>query len=269
MKHIAFGGFLLLSVGALLVVAQLTVPQVGAARYADGSVHFIRGIGGNLIVDSRIVATADHASFSDAGGLLSSNGLIRLLHADGSLLAEYQSAEPLPVLHSDSTLQTTAAWLPSQRLLLHWDGSQLAGTAVDASGFGGQVTFVSVASNTSAQFYVTRADLSVARISVALPSGRVISSDTVPGARGWVFVQQGWILSQDEWGLVAERPNGYRQTIQLSQQPLAAGDLSVEPMSNHWLHVSSKSIATTWAMYVDNTKVNIFLLPPPALEAHR
>jgi len=45
--------------------------------------------------------------------------------------------------------------------------------------------------------------------------------------------------------------------------------LSIEPMSSHWLHVSSRSVASSWALYVDTNKVNIFLLPPPALEAHR
>jgi hypothetical protein len=268
MKPVTLCSFVLLSVSGLLQ-AQFNIPQLGTARYPDGSVHLIRGIGANLIVDSGVTANAEHASFSDTAGLLSASGLIRLLRADGSTLAEYQSGESSPILHSDTTLQTSAVWLPSKHLLLRWDGGQLAETPVDDSAFGGRVTFVSLLSSASAQFYVTRADSSVARLSVALPSGRVTSVDTVPAARGWVFVQQGWVLSQDESGLVAERSNGSRQTIQLSQQPLAAGDLSIEPMSNHWLHVSSKSIANSWALYVDANKVSIFLLPPPALEAHR
>jgi hypothetical protein len=268
MKTVPLCSFVLLSVSGLLQ-AQFNVPQLGPARYSNGSIHLIRGIGANLIVDSAITANAEHASFSDTSGLLSVSGLIRLLRIDGSTLAEYHSDEPSPLLHSDSTLQTTAVWLPSKHLLLRWDGGQLVETSVDDSAFGGKVTFVSLPSSSSAQFYVTRVDSSVAHISVALPSGRVTSVDTLPAAHGWVFVQQGWILSQDEWGLIAERPNGLRQTIQLSQQPLAAGDLSIEPMSNHWLHVSSRSVASSWALYVDTNKVNIFLLPPPALEAHR
>ena len=134
---------------------------------------------------------------------------------------------------------------------------------------GGTVCFVSLASSTSAQLYVTRPDSTVARVSVTLPSGRITSEDNQPGARGWVFVQQGWLFSQDEWGLIAERSNGSRQTIQLSRTPLSASDLKVEQMSSHWLHVSSHSTGTNWAVYVDSSKVNIFLLPPPALEAHR
>ena len=268
MKSFGVGSCALLAASALLE-AQLNVPRLGTARYADGSVHLIRGIGANLIVDPRTLARADGASFSDSIGLLSAKGLIRLVRTDGTGLGEYRSDEPLPVLHLDSAAQSTAVWLPSKHLLLRWDGSQFVETAVDDSGFGGRVTFVILASTTTAQFFVARADSSVARVSVSLPSGRITSSDTEPAVRGWIYVQQGWLVSQDERGLVAERSNGNRQTIQLSQQPLSVGDLTVEQMSNHWLHVSSRSTGTNWAVYLDAAKVTAFLLPPPAEEAKR
>jgi len=35
--------------------AQLVVPQLGVARFSDGSVHSVRGVTANLIVDSRAI----------------------------------------------------------------------------------------------------------------------------------------------------------------------------------------------------------------------
>jgi len=269
MKSFAIHSFLLLSTSVALLEAQLSIPQLGAAHYPDGSVHLIRGIGANLIVDPHNLAAADAASFSDSGGLLSAKGLIRMQRSDGTVVGEYRSVESTPLLHMDSTVSSAAVWLPSKHLLLRWDGARFAETSIDDSSFGGPVTFVHLASQNAAQFFVTRSDSSVGRVTVSLPSGRVTSSDTEPAAHGWVFLQQGWTLSQDEYGLTAERVNGSRQSIALGRQPLQLGDLHVEQMSNHWIHVSSRFSDAGWAVYLDPNKVNAYLLPPPAPEAKR
>ena len=269
MNRSAFFRWALLAASALLR-GQLSIPQLGVARYADGSVHLIRGVAANLIVDSRAIATsADGVSFADSAGLLSARGVIRLIRTDGSVLVEYQSTEPLPVLNIDPFAQSAAAWLPSKHLLLRWNGRQFVETPIDDSSFSGRVTFVSVVSSKAAQFYVARADSSVARIAVSLPSGNVISVDTAPGARGRAFMQQGWILWQDGASLAGERPNGFRQTVALSQQPLPPADLAMERMSDHWLHVSSRSTGTDWAVYLSATQLNVFLLPTPVAEVVR
>jgi hypothetical protein len=268
MKHFALCSWVLLAMSAGLD-AQLKVPQLGVARYADGSVHPIRGVAANFIVEPRAIARADGASFSDSAGLLAINGWIRLLRADGALLGEYPSAEPLPLLDIDSSAQSAAVWLPSKHMLLRWNGTQFVETPIDDSSFAGRVTFVSLASNTTAHFFVVLADSSVTRISVALPSGRVTSSDLQPGSQGSVSTQQGWIISQDAWGLIAERPGANRQTLQLSRQALPADDLTMEKMSNHWLHVTSRSTGTGWAVYLDTAKLNVFLLPSPVARVAR
>lgn len=246
-----------------LLQAQLSVPQIGWARYADGSVHLIHGISANLIVDPQRFASADAACFSDSVGLVSASGAIRLLSTDGTLLGEYPTTEPSPLLHVDSAATSTAVWLPSQHSLLGWDGARFTSTLVDDSSFGGTVTFVHLPSATSAQFFVTRPDQSIARVSVALPSGQVTSSDSEPLARGWIVLQQGWTVTQNETGLMAERANGAQQTLALTQSTIPAGDLRVEQMSNHWLHISSQSTGTNWAVYLDQSKWNMSLLPPP------
>ncbi len=271
MKRFAVCSFALLSIHALLE-AQLNVPQLGMARYQDGSVHLIRGVGANVIVERHALMNASASVFGDTGGLLAAPGAIRAVRQDGTVLSDYQSNEPTPVLGLDgATPGAAVAWLPSKHVLLRWDGAKFSETSVDDSSFGGTVSSVAVVASGSAQFFVSRADASVARVSVALPAGRVTSSDTEPGARGWAFLQQGWTISQDEWGLTAERANGgNRQTIQLSQQALALNDLQVEQMSSHWLHVSSASSRANWVLYVDTQKLSIYLLPPPkAMEAAR
>jgi len=262
MKRIAVCSWIWLAASALME-GQLSVPQLGVAHYADGSVHVVRGIAANLIVDSRTIATADSASFSDSAGLIAARGVIRLIRTDGTVLGEYQSGEAQPVLNIDPLAQFAAVWLPSKHLLLSWNGRQFVETPIEDSSFAGRVMSISVASSTSAQFLVGRADSSVARISVSLPSGRVTNSDTAPGAHRQVIAQQGWIVSQDDLGLTAERADGSRQTMALSTHAIPVGDLTMERMSDHWLHVFSRSASTDWAIEVTATKLSIFLLPVP------
>jgi hypothetical protein len=254
---------------SLLLDAQLTVPGLGLARFSDGSVHPISGVSANLIVEPQAIATAASASFSDSVGLIYANGLIQLMRIDGTVLGEYRTDEPQPLLNINGPAQSAAVWLPSKRLLLHWNGTKFEEIAIDDSLFGGRVTFVRLASNTSVQFFAVQTNSSVTQISVALPSARVTSLDNEPGANGAIFVQQGWRFSQDEYGLIAERFDGSRQSIALSKQPLPANDLLMEQMSDHWLHVSSRSTGAGWAVFVSVAKFDVSLLPPPVTEAKR
>jgi len=266
MKRFAIGGFALLLSNSLLN-AQLSVPKLGFARFPDGSMHAVHGLAANIIVDPRPSTIADSASFSDFGGLTATNGLIRLMNPDGVALAEYQSGEPQPILNIDSTLPSAVVWLPSKHTLLGWDGMAFTTTAVDDSSLGGKVTFVKSVSGKTVELFVELADSSVAKVSVSLPGARLISAEAEPGANGAVFVQQGWMISQNARGLMAELPNGNRQTIELSKEPLPPDDLTIERMSNDWLHVSSRSTGTNWAVFWSSTKTSVSLLPPPAREA--
>jgi hypothetical protein len=247
--------------------AQLAVPQLGVAHFPDGSVRAIRGLPANLMVGAREIASADSVSFSDAGGLISSAGVIRLLRTDGTVIGVYQSGELQPILNIESSLQTAVAWLPSKHALLHWDAGGFTVTPLNDASFGGTVSFVTLVSATSAQFFVLLADSTVTRVSVALPSGQLVSSEIQPGLHGSVFVQHLWLLSQSERGLTAQLPNGTRQSISLTQKSLPDDDLTIERMSTDWLHVFSQSTGTNWAVYLTAAKLNVSLLPPPVGEA--
>jgi hypothetical protein len=75
------------------------------------------------------------------------------------------------------------------------------------------------------------------------------------------------MLSQNGRGLMGELPDGNRQTVELSKDPLPAGDLTVERMSTDWLHVSSRSKRTDWAVYLSAGKTSVSRLPSPPREA--
>lgn len=266
MKRFAICGCTPLLLSGLLN-AQLSIPKLGAVRLSDGSMHLVHGLAANIIVDPQRLSAADSTSFANSGGLTSSQGLIRLISAGGAVLGEYQSGEPRPILNIDSSLLSAVVWLPSKHTLLGWDGKAFTTTAVDDSTFGGQVTFVRQAPRKTVELFVEQADDSVAKLTVSLMEGRLLNAETEPGVHGAVFVQQGWMLWQNGRGLAAEWPSGNRQTIELSKQPLPAGDLRIERMSNDWLHVSSQSTGTNWAVYLTATKLSVSLLPPPVGEA--
>jgi len=268
MKRFAMSGFALLLMSGLLN-GQLSVPKLGLARFSDGSMHAVRGLAANFIVDPRRLTTADSASFSDSGGLTSNVGLIRLMSTEGAVLGEYKSGESRPVLNIDSSLRSAVVWLPRKHALLEWDGRAFVTTVIDDSAFGGEVTFVRLAGGKTVELFVELAHSAVAKLSVSLTEARLINAEGEPGGHGAVFVQQGWMLSQNARGLIGEMPNGNRQTIELSKDPLPAADLRIERMSNNWLHVSSRSTGTNWAVYLSSTKTRVSLLPPPAQEQSR
>jgi hypothetical protein len=246
-----------------ILKAQLSVPLFGVVRFSDGSVHAVHGVAANLIADRRTLTSADAASFSNTAGLISENGLIQLVRTDGTVIGEYQSGEPQPLLNIESTEQSAVAWLPLKHLLLGWNGKVLTQTAIDDSMFGGRVTFVRLADRGTAEFFVQLPDLSVAKVSVSLPSGQLRSSDIQPGISGRMIVQQDWVLAQNGKGLVAASINGGAQDIVLSEKALPTGDLTMERMSNDWWHVASKSVGTHWAVQLGAFKSSVFLIPPP------
>jgi hypothetical protein len=118
----------------------------------------------------------------------------------------------------------------------------------------------------TADFFVLQAHASVAQVAVSLPAARLLNFDLLPGIHSAVFVQQGWFLSQDAGALIAQLPNGLSQTMKLSPNSLPIGDLTMERMSDNWLHVSSLSTGMHWAVHLQATKWSASLLPPPMHE---
>src|SRR5882757_6080208 len=154
-------GFLLL---AALLPAQVSAPRVGFARFSDGAVHAVQGLPSNLVVGDAAIAPADHASFSDSGGLIAHGGQISLLDADALPIASYPCTESSPLLNIDGALSTAIAWLPSTHSILYWDGAAFVVTEVSSGLPTGEVTGVQIIQAGKARLLVSRAGAGVSAV---------------------------------------------------------------------------------------------------------
>lgn len=254
--RIVFSIALLISPAAL--VAQLSVPKVGVARYADRTVRGINGLESNLLIDSQVLSSADAVSFSDAGGLISAAGRIQLLTIQGSVAGEFNSNESTPVLNIDGDLTTAIAWLPSRHLLVHWNGNSFLETQVNGADIPGEVTSVQAVTPTVARLLAIDSRGNVFQTSVSLQTGNLISLDLVPGIKGPAFQQYGFIVSQGPNGLEIQAPNGSVRTL-----PLSAPALQFERMSSGWVHIASPSTHQDWALHLTSNALQLSILPAP------
>jgi hypothetical protein len=252
---------------AALLPAQVNSPRLGVARFADGTIRAVHGLPANLLVSATPLASEDFVSFSDAGGLVSRNGLIFLLGPDASPMAGYASTETAPLLNIDGPLATAIAWLPSQHALLHWNGNSFSLTEVNGGSLGGEVTFVQVFGPAQARLFVTHPDSSVSAITLSLETGNIVSSDILPGVRGRAFAQHAFLVFESPQGLAVESTGGYHRIVPLTAAGLPAGDLTIERMSSDWLHVSSASTGQNWVLYLNATNLHLSILPAPPVSS--
>ena len=254
--RIVFSIALLVCPAAL--VAQLSVPKVGVARYADHTVRGVNGLEANLLVNSQSLLNADAVSFSDAGGLISTPGRIQLLTTQGSVAGEFNSSEPSPVLNIDGALTTAIAWLPSRRSLVYWNGNAFLETEVNGAEIPGEVTSVQAVTPSLARLLANDARGNVFQASVSLQTGSVISLALLPGIQGPAFQQYGFILSQGSNGLEIQAPNGPVRTL-----PLNAPRITFERMSSEWVHISSPATHQDWALHLTSKALQLSILPMP------
>lgn len=156
------------------LVAQVSVPKIGVARYADHTVHGINGLEANLLVDEQLLGSADAASFSDAGGLISTAGRIQLITIQGKVVGEFNSNEPSPVLNIDGGLTSAIAWLPSRHLLIYWNGNSFGETQVNSSDVPGEVTSVTAVTTSLARLLANDASSHMFQLNISLQTGNVI-----------------------------------------------------------------------------------------------
>ena len=238
--------------------AQVGTPKIGVARYADSSVRTVFGLSDNFIVSAQTLASADAASFSDSGGLLSKSGHIQLIAPSGKILAEYNSGEPMPVLNVDGDLTSAIAWLPTRYALVHWNGKSFVSTTVNARLLG-SVTAVRAGNSKTARLLLAEPNGVVSEAAISLDTGDLVSLNVLPGIVPPAFVQHGFVLFHDEHGLEIASASGALRTV-----PLAASDLTFERMSSDWLHLASRSMKQNWALHLTNTILELSELPPPS-----
>jgi hypothetical protein len=243
------------SILCLPLLAQLSVPKIGTARYPDGSFHTVQGLPSNMIVAELPLDSAEAASFSDAGGLISQNGVIRLLAADFSKVAEYSAAET-PLLSIDGPLTSALAWLPKARTLLHWNGATFDAFPLADSGIAGKVTDLQSAGSKQARLIVLNSDNSVSGVTVSLRNGNLVSSEPLPGVQGYAFGQGFFLVYGGPKELVVDSLRGYRRSVSMP-----ASDFVIERMSDNWLHIYSPSTRQNWALHLTQAELQLSQLP--------
>jgi len=255
--RIVFPVALLICPAAL--VAQLSVPRIGMARYADHTVRGINGLESNLLVDSQGLSNADVVSFSDLGGLVSTAGRIQLVTIQGVVVGEFTANEASPVLNVDGDLTTAIGWLPSRSLLIYWNGTSFVEVPVNRADLPGEVMSVRAVSSTSASLLANDARGNVFQANVSLPAGNVTAVNMLPGIRGPAFQQAGYIVSPGANGLEIQAVNGSVRSV-----PLSAPDLKFERMSSEWVHIASPTTHQDWALHLSSRALQLSILPAPS-----
>jgi hypothetical protein len=234
---------------------QISSPKIGTARYPDGSFHNVEGLHANMIVADLPLDAARAASFSDSGGLVAQNGTVRLLSSAFSLLGEYPTAEK-PLLSIDGDLTSALAWLPVSHTLLHWDGAKFEALEVADSDVEGIVTDLQSAGSKQARLIVLHPDNTVSGVTVSLRTGNLVSSEALPGVRGYTFGQGFFVIYATEKELVVDNLRGYRRSL-----PFDAPDFVMERMSTNWLHIYSPTLQQNWALHVTQSDLQLSMLP--------
>lgn len=239
----------------LPLLAQVSVPKVGTARYPDGSLHAVQGLPLNLIVADLPLDSVEAASFSDSGGFVSQNGALRLLASNFSVVAQYSAGEK-PLLSIDGELTTALAWFPNAHRLIHWNGSKFDELSVADGDIEGRVTAIQSAGPRQARLLVLHADDSVSAVTISLRNGNLVTSEALPGVRGYAFGQGFFVVYASDKELVVDNLRGYRRSIVIPAQ-----DFVIDRMSSNWLHIFSPSLQQNWALHLTHVDLELSLLP--------
>ena len=253
MRHHA--SLFLLSLFCLPVLAQINAPKIGTARYPDGSLHTVQGLPSNMIVADLPLDSVEAASFSDEGGIVSQNGVIRLLEKDFSAVAEYTAPEK-PLVSIDGGLNSALAWLPNANALVYWTGSKFETREVPRGDIDGIVTDLQSAGARQARLIVEHQDGSVSATTISIRTGNLVSSEPLSGVQGYAFGQSFFFLYVSGKELVADNLRGYRRTV-----PMPAADVTIERMSDNWLQVYSPNMHQNWALHITQSVMEISELP--------
>ncbi len=160
------------------------------------------------------------------------------------------------MLNLDGELTTAVVWVPASHVLLHWTGQTFAATEVAPGLIPGTVSSLRLSGPETVELLATQSGGETLKVTIALRTGNLISADLVPGVTGPAFLQSNFVVFHDEQGLEIESASGVRHTF-----ALAASDLTVERMSNDWLHVASLSTKQDWALHLSNTALDLSALP--------
>jgi hypothetical protein len=93
-------------------------------------------------------------------------------------------------------------------------------------------------------------------VTVSLRSGNLVSSEPLPGVKGYSFGQGFFLVYAGEKEVVVDNLRGYRRSV-----AIPAPDFVIERMSNTWLHLYSPSLRQNWALHLTQADLQLSMLP--------
>ncbi len=246
----------LLTCAAGLLHAQVHAPHAGVVRDADGSVRPVYGVPGSFVIGPAWSTAATAISFSDEAGLVAEAGAIRLLSASGTEIGRYATSDAAPVLSVERDAKSAMAWLQQQQAIIRWNGTSFDRFVLLSGSISGQVASLRALDKNEAELLVFQ-NGAPARITISLEEEESVvrSMDAVPGASSPALAFGSLLVFRDKEGPILESPNGLRHTLPLP------GDVAIERMSSHWLHLQSRRTRQDWALHLDAAHPELLLLP--------
>lgn len=238
--------------------AQVSSPSPGFVRYQALPIQTLFGVPGTFVPAPAPFGSADAASFSDEGGLLASNGTLKLIRSNATVVAALPYRGASPVLNSGPSLSTAIAFLPGEHSLVYWNGSNLVDIPLAAGSLDGVVTSVSRASSATATLLTTHPDRTASTVTVSLSSGAVLSASLLPGVEAPAFQFGPYLIWSSRDALEIEQANSFRRTL-----PIQLAGFTAEQMASHWIHLFSPADGTHWALHLDSNDCNLSRLPVP------
>ena len=248
------GAFALVSIAAAAPPAN---PIAGIVREPDQTLRSVYGFSSNLIVGARLpLKGALAASFSSDSGLVLSTGSLKFIKIDGNVIGSYATEELHPVIGIADGDSQAAAWLPSEEKLVRWSGSQVAAFPLSAAKLPGPIIALQANSTDSIDLWVNTQTSAVQHFRLSLPDGALSPLETVTGVSSSVAVVSGSLISADSGNLRIQSPGGTVRSL-----PFPFSDLTLEPASDHWIHIVSASTRRQWMLHVDASGTSLSELP--------
>lgn len=240
--------------------AQVSAPQIGLVRYADGGVYPLLGVQGNYVLGTRRFDSVDALSFSGKSGLLARGGMLLLVNESLDVVATSETGESAPLVGVDVGLDSAIAWLPARKQLMHWNGTAFVSVPVLQEQSGGTLFSISKQGQDRATLLSRAADGGVEEVTVSLATGAVLSRTLLTGIAGDVYRQGNLLLSVQGGQLLTFNP----KTGTSKAVGLRAADVVFERVSATCVHVWANRARRDWMVHLIGDQASVYELPIPA-----
>lgn len=250
---------LLLSVLVEPAFSQISAPQVGLVRYADGGVYRVTGVPGNYIIGDRLFDAVEALNFSEAGGLMLRSRSLLLLDANASVIASYAAGAGKAVVGVQKKLDSSIAWLPSSNTIVHWDGATFHALAVPDGSMTGEVLSINKTASETALLIVRQPGGNVEEETVSLLTGIVLARSVIADPTADIFRSGDLTVTiQTDQLVLSSLATGIGSAV-----PIRAKNVQFERMSGTCLHLHSASSGRNWILQTTGDQPSLFELPPP------